>query len=57
MSSFAIYAIGVVVIIIGLIYVATLAHVHTPWIVGGAILVFGAGLIGAVNSTKQRDKS
>lgn len=55
MSSFAIYAIGVVVIIIGLAYVATLAHVHTPWIVGGAILVFGAGLIGAVNNTKKRD--
>ncbi|NYF79675.1 hypothetical protein [Granulicella arctica] len=55
MSSFAIYAIGVVIIIIGLVYVASLAHVHTPWIVGGAILVFGAGLIGAVNSTKRRD--
>jgi hypothetical protein len=57
MSSFAIYAIGVVVLIIGLIYIASLAHVHTPYIVGGAILVFGAGLIGAVNSTRQRDKS
>jgi hypothetical protein len=53
MSSFAIYAIGVVVIIIGLVYVASTAHVHTPWIVGGAILVLGAGLIGAVNSTKR----
>lgn len=55
MSSFAIYAIGVVVIIIGLVYVASAAHVHTQWIVGGAILVLGAGLIGAVNSTKKRD--
>jgi hypothetical protein len=53
MSSFAIYAIGVVIIVIGLIYVASLAHVHTPWIVGGAILVVGAGLIGAANNTKK----
>ena len=55
MSSFAIYAIGVVIIIVGLVYVATLAHVHTSWIVGGAILVAGAGLIGAVNNTKRPD--
>jgi len=53
MSAFAIYAIGVVVIVIGLVYVASVAHIHTPWIIGGAILVFGAGLIGAVNSTKR----
>ena len=57
MSSFAIYALGVVVLIIGLVYIATLVHIHTPWIVGGAILMLGAGLIGAVNNTKQRDKN
>ncbi len=55
MSSFGIYAIGVVVLIIGLIYIATLAHVHTPWIVGCAILIAGAGIIGAVNNTKRPD--
>ncbi len=53
MSSFAIYGIGVVLIVAGLIYVATLTHVHTPWIVGMAILVVGAGLIGAANNTKK----
>jgi uncharacterized membrane protein HdeD (DUF308 family) len=53
MSSFGIYAIGVVLIIAGLVYVATLTHLHTPWIVGMAILVAGAGLIGAANNTKR----
>lgn len=53
MSSFGVYLVGIVILIIGLIYVATLAHVHTPWIVGGAILVAGAGLIGAANNTKK----
>ena len=53
MSSFGIFAIGFVSTIICLVYVATLAHVHTPWIVGGAILVAGAGSIGAVNNTKR----
>jgi hypothetical protein len=53
MSSFGIYIVGIVIIIIGLIYVASLAHMHTSWIVGGAILVAGAGLIGAANNTKK----
>ncbi len=53
MSSFAIYAIGVVILVAGLVYVATLTHIHTPWIVGMVILVVGAGLIGAANNTKR----
>jgi hypothetical protein len=43
----------VVVIIGGLIYVATLTHVHTPWIVAMAVLVAGAGLVGIANNTKK----
>ena len=53
MSSFAIYVVGIVVLVAGLVYVATLTHIHTPWIVGMAILVIGAGLIGAANNTKR----
>jgi hypothetical protein len=53
MSASAIYGIGVVVILAGLIYVATLTHVHTPWIVAMAILVAGAGIVGIANNTKR----
>ncbi len=57
MSSFAIYTIGTLIIIAGVIYICHLVHMPTQWIVGLSILLVGAGLIGAVNSTRQRDKS
>ncbi len=53
MSAAAIYGIGVIVVVAGLVYVANLAHVHTQWIVAMAILVIGAGLVGMANSTKK----
>lgn len=57
MSSFAIYAIGTVILIAGVIYICHLVHLPQQWIIGLTILLIGAGIIGAVNSTKQRDKS
>jgi uncharacterized membrane protein HdeD (DUF308 family) len=57
MSSFAIYAIGTVILIAGVVYILHLAHMPQQWIIGLSILLLGAGIIGAVNSTKQRDKS
>ena len=53
MSASVTYGIGVVVILIGLIYVASLTHVHTPWIVAMALLVLGAGIVGIANNTKK----
>jgi protein-S-isoprenylcysteine O-methyltransferase Ste14 len=57
MSSFAIYVIGTLIVIAGVVYICHLMHLPTQWIVGIAILLVGGGLIGAVNSTRQRDKS
>jgi uncharacterized membrane protein HdeD (DUF308 family) len=57
MSSFAIYAIGTLILIAGVIYICHLVHLPQQWIIGLTILLIGAGIIGAVNSTKQRDKS
>jgi hypothetical protein len=57
MSSFAIYAIGLVIVIIGVVYICHIAHIPQTWIIGITILMLGAGLIGAVNNTRQRDKS
>jgi peptidoglycan/LPS O-acetylase OafA/YrhL len=53
--SFALYLGGILVLIGGLVYVAVLTHVHTQWIVAMVIVLFGAGLMAAVNSTRQRD--
>jgi hypothetical protein len=57
MSSFGIYAIGTLILIIGVDYVLHLAHVPQTWLIGLTILMLGAGLMGAVNSTRQKDKS
>jgi hypothetical protein len=53
--AFGLYGLGILILIVGLVYVAVLAHVATHWIVAMVIILLGAGLIGAVNNTKQRD--
>jgi peptidoglycan/LPS O-acetylase OafA/YrhL len=53
--SFGLYGLGLVVLIGGLVYVAVLTHVHSQWIVAMVIVLVGAGLMAAVNNTKQRD--
>lgn len=55
MSSFAIYLIGMIVVIGGLTYIATLVHVPTEWIIGGAVVLLGAGILGAVTKTRRKD--
>ncbi len=53
MSSSAIYAIGVVVVLAGLVYVASITHVQTKWIIAMGLLVVGAGLVGMASNTKK----
>jgi hypothetical protein len=53
--SFALYSVGLLILIAGLAYVAVLAHVSTHWIVAMVIILIGAGVMAAVNNTRQRD--
>ena len=55
--SFGLYAIGLLFVIGGLIYGATLMPVPTHWIVVGAIVLAGAGILSGVKATRQRDPS
>jgi len=55
MSSFVIYAIGFIILLVGLIYGATLLNVPTPWIVAGSLVVLGGGLAMGVGKTRQKD--
>lgn len=55
MSSFALYLIGMIVVIGGLAYLAVLMHVPNQWIIGGAVVLLGAGILGAVSKTRRRD--
>jgi hypothetical protein len=53
--SFGLYAIGFGILIGGLIYGAVLVHIPGHWIVMGAIVLIGFGILKGVKATRQRD--
>jgi hypothetical protein len=53
--SFGLYAIGFAIMIGGLIYAAYLMHVPAHWIVVGAIVLLGVGILSGVKATRQKD--
>ena len=53
--SFGIYLIGYVILIAGLIYGASLMHVPIHWIVVGALVLVGLGILTGVKATRQKD--
>lgn len=55
--SFGLYALGYAIMIGGLIYGAYLMHVPGRWIVVGAIVLLGIGILSGVKATRQKDPS
>ncbi len=55
MSSFAIYLVGFVVLIIGLVLAAYLVGVPAQWIGIGAVVLIGLGILTGVSRTKRPD--
>jgi hypothetical protein len=55
MSSFALYLVGMLVIIGGLAYGASLAGVPVQWIAVGVVVLLGIGIVTAVSKTRRRD--
>jgi hypothetical protein len=53
--SFGIYAVGFAILIAGLAYAAHLVHMPTHWIIVGAIIMIGLGIISGVKATRQKD--
>jgi hypothetical protein len=53
--SFGLYAIGFAILIGGLIYGAHLLHMPAHWIVVGAIVMSGVGILSGVKATRQKD--
>jgi uncharacterized membrane protein len=53
--SFGIYLVGYVIVIAGLIYGASLMHVPIHWIVVGALVLVGIGILTGVKATRQKD--
>ena len=55
MSAFVLYVAGFVILLGGLVYGAFLLHVPHTWIIVGALVMVGLGVMSAVSHTKQRD--
>ena len=55
MSAFGTYLIGFVIVIVGLVFAAYLLNVPRMWIIAGAIVMIGSGVLTATTRTKQRD--
>jgi hypothetical protein len=53
--SFGIYLVGYVIVIAGLIYGASLMHIPIHWIVVGALVLVGIGILTGVKATRQKD--
>jgi hypothetical protein len=53
--SFGLYSIGFAILIGGLIYAAHLVHMPAHWIVVGAIVLLGVGILSGVKATRQKD--
>ena len=55
MSNFAIYMIGMIFVIGGLAYGANLVGISQTWILIGAAVVLGLGVMGGVSKTRQKE--
>jgi len=53
--SFGIYAVGYLILIIGVAYLAHLMHVPETYIVAVAIILLGIGVVTGVQSTRNKD--
>lgn len=53
--SFALYLVGMIIVICGLAYGAWMLHVPTPWIAVGVIVLLGLGILTGVARTRQKD--
>jgi hypothetical protein len=53
--SFGIYAIGYLILIVGVAYLAHLMHIPQHYIAAGAIILVGMGIVTGVRSTRQKD--
>jgi uncharacterized membrane protein len=55
--SFGLYAGGFAILIAGLAYGAHLMRMPAHWIVVGAVVLIGVGILSAVKNTRQRDSA
>jgi hypothetical protein len=57
MSNMTIYLIGVILVIGGLAWGASVAGLSSTWIAIGALVLLGIGIVGAVGRTRRPEHS
>ncbi len=55
--SFAIYAVGYLILIAGVAYLAHLMHIPQTYIVAVVVILLGVGVVTGVTSTRRKDPS
>ena len=55
MSSFGLYIIGFIVLIVGLALAANLLGVSSTWILIGVVVLIGIGILTGVSRTRRPD--
>jgi hypothetical protein len=50
-----VYLIGTLLVVVGLAYAASRLGVAQGWIIAGALVVIGLGLMGGIVKTRQKD--
>ena len=55
--SFALYAIGYLILIAGVAYLAHLMHIPQTYIVAVVVILLGIGVVTGVTSTRHKDPS
>jgi xanthine/uracil/vitamin C permease (AzgA family) len=53
--SFGLYALGYLILIAGVAYLAHLIHIPPHYIVAIAVIMLGIGVVTGVQSTRQKD--
>jgi len=55
MTNMLIYLIGTLLVVAGLAYAASRMGVNQVWIIAGALVIIGLGLMGGIVKTRQKD--
>jgi hypothetical protein len=57
MTNMVIYLIGTLLVVAGLAYGASRVGISQVWIIAGALVIIGMGLMGGIVKTRQKDPS
>jgi hypothetical protein len=55
MTNMLVYLVGTLLVVAGLAYGANRLGINQAWIIAGALVVIGMGLMGGIVKTRQKD--